>query len=538
MVGGATSHGTDDMELPDELILPSAAEDEKRASPLVRSSAELIGALGANAGFMPPKRLDLVQEVADSVGTILGEPSLVRVLVLRALSAPALPRTALAAVRAAASETGSPMRADLMREFGRLLADAKPAIAELGPDVAAALNVPMPESMKRGTSSMRDSGGSLVERAFRLVRSEDPLLAEARGFAVDFAQPTILAAVRTAQKTGDVQPVLQALPAVLDTVSREIANLARVSANQVEAEREAAQLEAAAETMKRVADQRYAAISRRAKMLKRHLQEDLDALVEDGVEEFEVDFRRMAEGKSWFGRSASGDMNERVVVKNLERRYRNLARRYQDHLDMLEREVSEFCDEFTRVGDEAIKPLARHEFRAVVPHPSMTLRMKVAADRASMGTLAAGTAAAAAGGVAMQTGLLTTAAVAGAAVTGVGAAVLGAVALAGVWKMFTSPGDRRRKDARDRASALEQTLRDEIAVNYPRFCEAVDRVTARFQAAAIPDISRPRIEADRVREIAAARRSVAQSVGEAAQARVDYMLGFMRVNADTDEPVR
>ena len=172
------------MELPDELILPSAAEDEKRASPLVRSSAELIGALGANAGFMPPKRLDLVQEVADSVGTILGEPSLVRVLMLRALSAPALPRTALAAVRAAASETGSPMRADLMREFGRLLADAKPAIAELGPDVAAALNVPMPESMKRGTSSMRDSGGSLVERAFRLVRSEDPLLAEARGFAV------------------------------------------------------------------------------------------------------------------------------------------------------------------------------------------------------------------------------------------------------------------------------------------------------------------------------------------------------------------
>jgi len=41
-----------------------------------------------------------------------------------------------------------------------------------------------------------------------------------------------------------------------------------------------------------------------------------------------------------------------------------------------------------------------------------------------------------------------------------------------------------------------------------------------------------------VREIAAARRSVAQSVGEAAQARVDYMLGFMRAGADTGEPVR
>ncbi|MGE0224945.1 MAG: hypothetical protein AB7F35_09645 [Acetobacteraceae bacterium] len=519
------------MDTPDELILPSAAEDEKRASPLVRAAAELIGTLGANAGFIPPRRLELVQEVADAIGVVLEEPSLVRVMTLRALSAPSQPRTALASLRSAAADATGPVRADLMREFGRLLVDAKPSIAELGPEIAAALAVPLPESLKRAGSG-RDSGGSLVERAFRLVRSEDPLLAEARGFAVDFAQPSVLAAVRTAQKTGDVQPVLQALPAVIESVSTEIANLARVAASQVDAEREAAELEKAAETMKRVADQRFAAITRRAKMLKRHLQEDLDALVEDAVEEFEVDFRRMAEGKKWFGRSDSGDMNERVVVKNLERRYRQLARRYQDHLDMLEREVSEFCDEFTRVGDEAIKPLARHEFRAVVPHPKMTLRMRVAGDRASTGTLAAGTAAAAAGGVAVQTGLLTTAAVAGAAATGVGAVVLGAVALAGVWKMFSSPGERRRKDARDRASTLEQTLRQEIATNYPRFCEAVDRITARFQAAAIPDISRPRIEADRVREIAATRRSVAQSVADAAQARVDHLLGFVRVDAE------
>ncbi|MGE0418389.1 MAG: hypothetical protein AB7O80_16430 [Acetobacteraceae bacterium] len=520
------------MESPDELILPSAADEERQAPPMLRAAAELIGALGANGGFMPPRRLDLVQEVADSVGSALGNPSLLRVLALRALSAPPAPRSAISAMRAASGGIAAPQRADMMREFARLLVDAKPGIAELGAEIASALGVPLPEALKRGSLSLREAGGSLVERARRLVRSEDPLLVEARGFAVDFVQPAILAAVRTAQKTGDVQPVLQALPVALEAVTHEIGTLTRITASLVEAEREAAELDKAAETMKRVADQRFAAITRRAKMLKRHLQEDLDALVEDGVEEFEVDFRRLAEGKKWFNRSDSGDMNERVVVKNLERRYRNLARRYQDHLDLLDREVSEFCDEFTRVGDDAIKPLARHEFRTVVAHPSLRLRAKVAADRASTGTLAAGTAAAAAGGVAMQTGLLTTAAVAGAAVTPVGAVVLGAVALASVWKMASSPSERRRRDARDRARELEDSLRETIAANYPRFCEAVDQITARFQAAAIPDISRPRIEADRVREIATARRVIAQGVADAAQARVDTMLGFLRAGAE------
>ncbi|MDQ1300372.1 MAG: hypothetical protein QG637_289, partial [Chloroflexota bacterium] len=410
--------------------------------------------------------------------------------------------------------------------------------AELAPEVASALGVPIPESLKRSGSVLREAGESLVEKARRLVRTENPLLAEARGFAVDFGQPAILAAVKTAQRTGDIQPVLEALPASLDAVTREIASLTRITTGQVEAEKVANQLDTAAEQMKRVADQRFAAIMRRAAMLKRHLKDDLEEMVEDAVDEFEVDFRRLAENKKWFGRSDTNDMNDRVVVKNLERRYRNLARRYQDHLDLLEREVSDYCDEFTRIGEEALKPLMRHEFRGVVPSAGASLRAGTAIDKATAGTLAAGTAAAAAGGVAMQAGVLTTAAVAGVALTPVGAAVLGAVALAGVWKLVASPGDRRRRDARDRARALEDTLRAEIAANYPRFCDAVDRITARFQAAAIPDISRPRIEADRMREIAAARRSVAQSVADAAQARVNYMIGYLRLGADavTERP--
>ena len=522
------------MDAPDSLVLPTAADDEKRATPLIRAAADLIGALAAAGGFIPPRRLERALTVADQIGEILHEPSLVRVLVLRALSAPPQIRAAIAALRAAAGDAAAPVRADIMRELARLMLDAG---AEFGPDIAAALTVPLPESLKHpngtGGGSVRDSVGTLVGRAMRLVRAEDPILSDARAFATDFAEPTMLTALKEAERQGDTAPILRALPAVLETVGREIAQLANAAAMQIDAEREAVALDAAAETMKRVAEQRNAAITRRGKMLKRHLQEDLEALIEDGVEEFEVDFRRLAENKGWFGRTNTDDLNDRVVVKNLERRYRNLARRYPDHLDLREREVAEYRDEFTRIGDAAIEPLARYQFRTVAPHPGLRLRLAQATDHASTATLAAGTTAAAASGVAMGTGILSTAAIAGAAVTPVGAAVgaglLGAVALAGVWKMFAGTANRRRRDARDRARELEQKLRAEIADNYPAFCEAVDKIMARFQSAAVDDISRPMIEADRVREIALSRRVVAQSVADAAQSRVDRMLRHLRI---------
>lgn len=198
-------------------------------------------------------------------------------------------------------------------------------------------------------------------------------------------------------------------------------------------------------------------------MFKRHIREDLNALAEDAAEEFEVDFRRLAEKKGgWFGKTDTGDLNDRLVVKNLERRYRNLASRYQDQLGLLDTEVSEFGDEFTHVGDEALRPMARHEFRTIAPHPSLELRVKAAADRASTGTLVGGAVGAAASGAAVHVGLMSGAAIASAAAAPLGFVVLGAIALAGVWKAFADPGERRKRDPRERARTLDDRLRDEI----------------------------------------------------------------------------
>jgi HPt (histidine-containing phosphotransfer) domain-containing protein len=521
------------MDAADELSIPDAAEDEARAVPAVRRVADLIGAFAGFEGLVSPRRFETAISVAEAAGTVLGEPSLIQVLTLRALAAPPPPAAALAALRAAALSLSGPERAALMRELARLLVgnDAKPAVAKFGPELAAALDVPLPDHLRQESGGIRDALGALADRARKLVRAEPPLLVAARDFAMEFGETELFAAVAQARRADDPSALIRALRLALEAVRGRVGAVARAAEGQAEALSVAQELDAAADQIERVARQRYAAITRRAVLLKRHLREEIDTLVADAAEEFEVDFRRLAEKKrGWFGNLDSTDLNDRIVIKNLERRYLKLARRYQDQLDLLDREVCEFCDEYSRVVDEALRPMVQHEFRAFVPHPALRLRLKTAADRAGTGTLLGGAAGAAASGAAVHAGLLTAGAVIGAAATPVGAAILGAVALAGVWKGFAAPNDRHRRDLRERARLLEDALRQELMANLPRFENAVDAVVDRFRLAAVPDVARPRVEAARIREIAAAHRTIARGVIDAANARVDRLISLMETS--------
>ena len=513
----------------DTLLVPDAAESEAHAAPIVRSLAETIGALAAAGGLVSPKRLETAISVAESIGTALGEPTLTRVLALRALAAPRQPREALASLRSTSAALAAPERAAILRELTRLTGDdAKPAVAGLAPELAEALDVPLPQQLRTDSGGILDTLGSLAERARKLVRSEPPLVGAARDFAADFGEQQLVAAVSEAQRSGDQSGLMRALPVALEAVRQRSNAVVRAAEAQTEALSVAQDLDGAADRIERVARQRDAAILRRAALLKRHIREDLNALAEDAAEEFEADFRRMAERKrGWFGKLDTTDLNDRLVVKNLERRYLNLARRYQDQLDLLAREVAEFCDEFTHVSEEALEPITRLEFRGITPLHGSGLKAKSAADRASTGTLVTGAVGAAASGAAIQTGLVTAGAIIGAAVTPVGAAVLGAVALAGVWKMFATPGERQRRDLRERTRALEDQLRQEVMVKLPRFEAEVDAIVARFRSAAIPDIAGPRVEAARIREIASAHRTLAQSVVAAANARIERLVQLM-----------
>jgi hypothetical protein len=459
------------MDTNDDLSVPGSSEEEARAAPIIRCVAEVAGAFAGADGWVSPSGLETAVSVAEVLGELLKEPSLTRVLVFRALSSPQSPRVALAALRSAAASLPAPQRAAIMHELLRLLTDdSKPTIAGLRGELAGALDVPLPDHLRNDGRRMLDAVGSLADRAMKLVRPDKPIVVAARDFALDFGESQLLAAVDEIQRGEEPSRLIVALRVALDAVQARVEALTRAADAQTEALAVAQELDEAANRIDGVARQRFAAITRRAALLKRHLREDLNALATDAAEEFETDLRRVAESKrGWFGKLDTTDLNDRVVVKNLERRYNHLARRYQDQLDLLDREVAEFCEEFTQVSDEALRPIARHELHAIAPHANLEQRVKVAADRASTHALVAGAAGAVASGAAVQTGVITTAAMVGAAVTPVGAVVLGAAALAGLWKMLASPGERRRRDVRQRAQALEEQLRQEIMANLPLF---------------------------------------------------------------------
>jgi len=321
--------------------------------------------------------------------------------------------------------------------------------------------------------------------------------------------------IRNAEATHDFAELKAAMSGVIRRVADEASNITL----SIGIESQAAELAATADRLEKIAMQREAAIQRRAAMLKRHLRDDLEQLVTDAAEEFEVDMRRHAEKKGWFGKVDTADLNDRLAAKNLERRYQKLSWRYQEDLDLLDREVAEICDDFTKVSDEALRPMSRVEFRALAPSASRDLRMRAGIDQATTRTVVAGAAAAGGAAVAVQTGLIAVASIA----PPVGAAVLGAVALAGVWKVYAQPDERNRQDQRQRARTLEESLRVSFQDHADRFQGVVDSIVERFSTAASAAIARPRIEGQRLREIADSHRTAASRIRSVATERINHL---------------
>ena len=84
-----------------------------------------------------------------------------------------------------------------------------------------------------------------------------------------------------------------------------------------------------------------------------------------------------------------------------------------------------------------------------------------------------------------------------------------------------TPSERRRRDLRERARTLEESLREEIVTNLPQFEGAVDAIVTRFRGKAGSDIAGPQNEAERIREAASAHRIVVQSIAEVGTARIE-----------------
>lgn len=187
------------VDAPEALPIPTAAEDEARVDPIVASLANLIGSLAASDSLKSPRRFETAMAVAQTVGGLLDEPSLTRVLCLRALCAPPNPRSVLAEVKRHAGTLSAPDRAAAMRSLAELLGDDAPqSVQALSPDVAAALAVPLPDNLRRVGATLGETFGHFAGRAMRLVRSEPEIVTSARDFAIELGEVQLLTAVAEA----------------------------------------------------------------------------------------------------------------------------------------------------------------------------------------------------------------------------------------------------------------------------------------------------------------------------------------------------
>ena len=505
-------------EVDEKLVIPDAEEVEQRARKVVHVLANIICAIVTSSVFLSPRRFEKALQAAQEIGNILGEPSLMRVLVLRRLETKTDLDQAILDLEENANDLSSSERANVMRSLALLLAEEDEALVrEFAPRVSSALDIRLPESLRREEPGVLGSFSRFASNVVGAFRSPAPDGA-AREFARDFNDTNLMRLLDASIKNSEKLDFTEILEQKAKAVHQHIETLILAADEERKNLIIAQELEEVAQRMEKVAQQRYAAIMRRAKMLKRHLRTELHALTEEAASEFEVQFRRIhGARKRFFGRTETLEMNESIVIKMLQSQYERLSVRYNDNLDLLSREISEYCEEFTRIGDEALRPIARHEFRKVVPNARLEQRVKNALDRASDKTLVAGVIGAVASGAAVQTGVVTAAALAGAAAAPIGILVLSAVGMAALWKAFADPDDRRKRDASERKQDLEERLRQEIMSNEERFEQALEELIQRFRDTVLPDISEPRIEASRLREIAQSQLKASQRIREDAQ---------------------
>jgi hypothetical protein len=215
---------------------------------------------------------------------------LTKLSVLRALASPSPPMAALAALKSSSTLLSGPDRVAMMSELVRLVGvDAKLPVAGLAPNLADALSVPLPARFRSDSGGLMDALGSFADRALRLVRPEPPLMAAARDFVLDFDEAQAFSvAVVEAQQAGNRLALISALQIILARVREGIEKVSRAAEIQANSLSVAQELEAAADQIEKAARQRYASISRQATMMKRHIREDLNAIVEDAAEEFEA----------------------------------------------------------------------------------------------------------------------------------------------------------------------------------------------------------------------------------------------------------
>jgi hypothetical protein len=487
-----------------ELVIPSSEEVDQLVSPIIWPLAQLLAfVIRREDGIISPQSFTLALSISRKIGLIFDEPNYSELAVLRAIETQEQPiKLILKSIRNTAVTLDDQTRVRIMDLICVLLPRIRTGIDELSKEVSEVLSVSIPESLRKpneGYIAFNMIGHFLNKSS--ASHQNDSFVNNVRILGSCLDNDNMSRDLLRLRETKKHDAVAELIPVFEQQVNSQINAFLMQYQAQDNSSELVEGLIAAAATLEKVAAQRYVSVARRAGLLVRHLRDELHGLVEDAAYQFEADYHRRAEKKRWFNSVENADLND-SLVKNIEGRYRVLALRYQEQLDLLDRDISEYCEEFYRLSNEAFKPIAAYDFRKIVPKPSLELRLKASLDRGSNRALLTGGAAATATGMAVHAGLIAATSVTGLAFAPVGVAVLGTLALAGVWKAFSSPAERIKRDKRERPKTLEDALRTQILSNLPRYEAELEKILSRYRRAVLPEITSPKTEANRIRQIA------------------------------------
>lgn len=485
-----------------DLRVPSVTIVDELAAPEITVVASLIAAIAGRDGILSPREFEAGLRVAESVAHVSEFPAVVRSMILRAFdTAPKSVEDALRALVSARGGIAEATRRPLLEAFFPLLMEQGKDARPLARQIAAALALPNPDVLLSGSALPVELSyvAALMQYAESALNTGNAKMNIAIKIAEFSGDKNSLR--KTPVEAGDLDQNLDhMLRAMMKQVVCSVTKIAKSKDYYDSQLKVAHALDRTADELERQYKARLRAIAKRIELLRKHVAEDTSRLAEDGGDEAEVDLRRMAEKRGILLRHDDRDVRERVIVKSLARRHNELKSRYDEEIQLLRDELSEFRNDFYEAARSAVSSISLADWRNAIPGPTTAALVKDALDHGANRTLAGGAVAAVGAVGAVHFGLIAPAVVVGIVAAPVGAAVLGVIAAAGLWKMFADRSERLRGEQRDRAEAIRQAAHGEIGHAFSQVSAAIAEIGDGFREACLSQLAPLRHQAERIRE--------------------------------------
>lgn len=505
-----------------DLRVPSITILDSEAAPEATMVAFLVASIAGRDGVLTPHEFVKGLGVADAIAELSDDPSVLRSLILRAFNLPPKPLDViLRELNAAHTTIPEQARRPLLEALFPLLATQGEQARPLTRRIAVALHIVnieailnasgLPAELSNMTALLRRAGGALGRGTEKI-----DLATEVAKFTGDEALLRLLHGDRR-ERDAQLDGVLAA---TLEQLRRSLVTLADADEQYENQLAVAHSLERTADDLERQCKARLRAIAKRIEVLRKHVAEDIERLSEIGGDEAEVDLRRMSEKRGILLRRDDQDVRERMIAKTLARHHDDLKRRYDEQIQLLRDELTEYQNDFVEAARSVITPISLAEWRFLVPEATASARVKDALDRGASRTLAGGAVAAAGAAGAVGLGWVAPAAIAGAVVAPVGAAVLGVVAVAGMWKIYANREERLRSEQRSRAEAIRQVARSKVGQAFAEVANAIDDIADGFHHASLSQIAPLRHDAERIREMCTLQKALTRRISADVQHRL------------------